>query len=246
MSAYSAAVIANSPDVYFRMDETSGNFIDIANGHNATPDATIVTAASLLPADSDAAAKLTWRSGLKQAVTSYSVAQIPMTIECWVNAASFDQDPAATGYFATTAAANMLLGNSGGGGWGIGHRNNNTGGTPGQLYWVHNGQGDFSVSYTLVINTTYHIVVRVNTNLVEFYINGVFATSFAPADMILPATGPLVLNNDDATTTNPRCDLNALDEVAIYKSSLSAADILAHYNAAVAIAVPRRSMVRRA
>lgn len=231
MSAYSAAVLADAPDVYFRLDETSGNFIDIANGHNATPNAAIVSASSLLLSDLDAAAKFTWVGGLQQAATSYVLAQIPMTIELWINVASFTADPAATGYYAATAAANMLIGSGNANGWGLGHRNSNTGGTPGQLYWVHPGQGDFSVSYTLALNTTYHVVVRINTNLVEFYVNGTFATSFAPADMILPSTGSLILNNADAAT-NPRGDLNAMDEVAIYKSSLSAGRILAHFNAA--------------
>lgn len=229
-TTYSAAVLADSPTVYYRLSETSGLFVDVANGHHATPNGAIVTATGLIPSDSNAAAKFDWFSGtLKHADAGLTISQIPMTIECWINISSLAQDPAATGYFASPAAANALMSS---GGWGLGHHSS-TSGSPGVLYWVHNGVGDFNMNYTFAINTTYHLVIVVTTGHITAYVNGTWVDDIGVADMNTGAIGTLALANfAPFDSTMPRPSLNAMDEVAIYTTALSAARIVAHFDAA--------------
>lgn len=230
-TAYSAEVLADSPTLYYRLDETSGNFVDSANGHNATPSGTIVTATGLIAGDSDAAAKFDWAGTLKQADTSFAIGGTPLTVECWVNFASHTLDPAASGYFASVNA-NLLLGSSGAAGsdgWTVGVDIN------GKAYMAHHGVGDVTWgTFNLLSNTTWHLVwVMIPTTQTDLYVNGSFVASQTMAAMIAPTGGFVINNGSPGVNSNPRCATNALDEVAVYSSALSAGRILAHYNAGI-------------
>lgn len=233
MSAYSAAVLADSPAAYYRLNETSGNFVDVAAAHNATPSGTIVPASSLIPSDpANGAAKFSWSSGtLKQADTSgFNFCQVPMTIEFWVNIASLSVNPAATGFFSTVPAS-LILGSGNADGFCVGYK------TDGNLYWAFNGVAGIPLDYTFTVGVTYHVVIIATVaaaSALTIYINAVLPHVAYAINNPIAATTSLCLGSRlVGVNTEPSAALNALDEVALYTSALSAARIAAHYQAGV-------------
>lgn len=236
MSAYSTAVLADSPDVYYRLDETgsgAGAFVDVANAHNATPNATIVSSASLLPQDADASATLDSAATFFKATTIYTVAQQPLTVEFWV------KPTALSGGFST-----ILSCGGAGDGWNVAFY------ADGRWVFTEPGiiNGFFNSSPIAAAATTQHVVFVLHGSTpwpVDLYINGVTIESVNVGTTMNATTSTLTIGEYNGADRMR----GVVDEIAIYKATLSAGRILAHYQAGTissALYTPARSMsVRR-
>ena len=221
MSAYSAQVLADSPDVYFRLDETgAGPFVDIANAHNATPDGTIVTDTSLLVTDADASARFNPGGTLTKATTSYILQAQPFTIEFWVKPASL------TG---SSGGASIVVSGEGAGGtsgWQVAYVD-----ATGVWRLLLDGEAfhSFGSGVKAQIGVTQHVVFVTGASQVELFINAASQGTSACGSLVGPG-GFLVIGGQ---VLGLAARANAtIDEVAVYKSALDSSRIAAHYLAA--------------
>jgi hypothetical protein len=215
---YAAEVLADAPDVYLRLDETgSGPFVDVVAGNDLTPDGAIVSAASLLASDPDASATFDYTTTLTKAVSAYTVAQQPMTIELWVKPISL------TG--SSLSASIVASCSSGANGWSAKYRD-----TTGAWRFTTHGVKDYDFTAAASIGVTQHVVfVFQASNAVDLYINGVFQQTVTHGVAMTATTSKLtVAGFEVGTSARPKA---TIDEVAVYKSALSAARIAAHYQA---------------
>jgi hypothetical protein len=220
VSAYSVAVLTDSPDVYYRLDETgAGPFVDVANAHNATPDGTIVTAASLLVTDADAAAKFDPATTLTQATTGYIVAQQPMTVEFWINPASL------TGSIGGTSIVLGHTNSTGTNGWICDYVD-----STGVWQWTLSAVAfyPFASAVKAQIGVKQHIAFVLTASTVELFVNGASQGTIAVGTMVA-ATGHLVIGSSEFSTANRQRPKATIDEIAIYKSAISGARIAAHF-----------------
>lgn len=221
VSPYFQAVMQDAPDVYFRLDETgSGPFVDIANGHNATPNGTIVTQASLLSLDPDASAKFDWGAGtLQHAATTYNLSQRPLTVEAWVNPGALDGQGQGSQIIVSCGPT---------GGWAV---------------EIQDADGTYTLTYETVafynftssvkaaVGVTHHIVFVLQTgNTIDFYLNGSFQQTIATAALAATTNKLCIGRKDGFANGFPR---STIDEVAIYKSALTYERIRAHYDASL-------------
>lgn len=212
--SYASEVLADSPDVYFRMSETgSGPFVDVIAAHNATPNGTITSNASLIPADPDnVAARFDPAGTFFKATTSYvlNVTQ-PITAEFWIKPVSI---VAADMYV-------MVATQTGANGWSVSMI-----ASTGAWRWVSHGVGTMNFSATGAAGVVQHVVMSmVPTGEVSLYINGVFQQV---SGVIGIAAGTETFDLGHSTLA-PNA---VIDEIAVYKSVLSAARIAAHYQEA--------------
>lgn len=225
LSPYFQAVMADGPDVYYRLDETgSGPFVDIKNAHNLTPNTTIVTASSLLTADPDAAATFDYSSGLASADIAYDLTQTTTTIEYWVKPISLTAGGAqlynqAIGCVTATGTR----------GWNTGYRTNGV--------WSFTLAGVATYEFTTAtpiatVGVTNHVVVVLVGTAASLYIDGAFKQTITIGAM-LTGTGPGV-HISGYTGLGANYQIRAtIDELAIYKSALTYAQIRAHYDASL-------------
>lgn len=233
MSVYSSAVLADSPDVYYRLDETSGTAIadSSGNGRGLVANAAISgAAASLLSGDPDGAILFDYAANaptLAQASPQFFVAQDGMTVEFWIKPTSL----------VTSAAAVAVIVCSGNGpgtqGWAAYFTD-----TTGVWHFIKQNVADyvFNTAAPAAVGTTQHMafVVAANGLSVDLYQNGVLAQSRVTAAMVAASAGTFVIaNNITGTTHNPKA---VIDEVAVYKSALSAGRIAAHFAASSQVA----------
>jgi hypothetical protein len=231
---YAAAVMADGPIAYYRLDETSGTVALDSSGHGLHgsygPRVTH-SAAGLLTGDSNGAASFSggnWtRDGLIL-VPASSLLQPSraVTVELWVQQSALNPDGAilidygdpgpqvpedpAYGLLIYKSAFNAFLWtdvSSAGPGYG-------TGTQPG-------------------VGQPYHVVETFDGMSVRVYVNGLLETT-------IPVTGTLYFAASNGglgiggTTIGTNTDLvfaGTLDEVAIYGTALSAAQVAKHYAA---------------
>ncbi len=96
--------------------------------------------------------------------------------------------------------------------------------------YADNGAGiDFDSTGEIEVGQWYHVVATMENNTAIFYFNGAFDSSGTRGDgTVRTDASPLTIGeNPYRHTTFP----GLLDEVAIYDRSLSAAEVLAHYEA---------------
>lgn len=217
MSAYSTAVLADSPDVYYRLDETgAGPLVDVVAAHNATANATIVSASSLVPMDSDAAVTLDYTGAFFKGTTAYTLAQQPMTVEFWINPTALTTN---SGWPVVVSCTNNATN-----GWAAQYQV-----TTGLWTFTTCGVNDYAFTAAAVAGTTQHIVfVFKASNDVDLYVNGAFSQTISNATPMSATTGFVTIGDSQALGRNMR---GTVDELAIYKSALSAVRIGAHYTA---------------
>lgn len=222
MAAYATEVLADSPDVYYRLRDTGpGPFVDLIAGNNATPNGAIVNAAGLIDEEGPAAKFDSAAGTLQHATSGYTVSQIPLTIEFWVNPQSL------TGTTPNPSSVVVSCGLTGG--WAVEYVN-----TTGlwQVTYETVAFYPFTGTTPAAIGLTQHVVVVLRTaTAADLYINGVFQATVTTGTLAA-TTNKLCLGRYD--TFGSGFPQATVQEVAIYKSALSAARIAAHYAAGIA------------
>lgn len=216
VSPYFQAVMLDAPAAYYRCDETgAGPLKDSANpgvaSHNATPNVTIVPGTSLLASDADAGITLDRNTGFTIAQTSFPIAQATMTIEFWVKASSL------------TGPAYCCSSNDGSSGWTVSYTNATGAWSvkpwPGAAY-------DFASG--VAVGVAQHAVfVLTATPDCTYYRNGAFVQKLSGGGSMVGTAVGLAIGN---ATSGPQA---IIDEVAIYTTALTYAQIRAHYDASL-------------
>lgn len=220
MSAYSDAVLANNPLAYWRLDTTSGTETDLGSGgHTLTythtsGSPTLRGEPGLLYNDPDTCAKfLAFSNACTTPTTSdLTFTSAPFSVECWFNSTSFD-----------FSGSNTLVakGSFGNGGWKLCQR-------LGFLSLGFFGVVDINSTLSVAINATYHAVAvyRASGNT-DLYLNNVKNNSGTGGT---PTTNSQVTCiSDESTNSGGSNFFGWIDEVAIYGSALSDADVATHY-----------------
>lgn len=223
---YPSAVLADSPQAYYRMDESSGTTLHDSSGNsqNGTLNATFTLGQTgALANDVDTAILFNGSTGY--AALPAGVTQgANVTLECW-----FKLSNTTFGTFPRVIA------------------DDNAGSTHhGIEFCIESGGGGFfanlgfntssnTVAYTGTSFTAgiwYHIAVTYDGTTCILYLNGVNVAS-STISKTLVAGGfvyNIARNPGDSSDFFP----GTVDEVSIYNTALSGARILAHYNAGLA------------
>lgn len=227
MSAYTSIVLADTPQAYYRLDETSGtNAADSSGNSNAgtytTSGLTLAQPGCLL-SDADTGTLFTSSVGRVQ-LPSVALGNgwSGFSAECWIK-------PTTTGP-ANGSFYNLLWGgnnNVAHTGWIIYFAG--TASLPALVFQVGNGTVNSPAqanSITLVSGSNYHVVGVYDGAHNKLYLNGVLiATSSAITGNVSSAGTPSVTTNSSSFFPG------TIDEVAIYNTALSATQILNHYAA---------------
>lgn len=216
--SYSSEVLADSPGLYLRCDQASGNLTDSSgNGNTVTPDTAPTYSQTGLIASDPTNTCVRLNGGFDSfVVTDSASVQVGdvFTLECWLKA--------------NTSSTDRWIIDRGG--------NTATGGFALRVNTSNNLEVDRSTVQVLCVSTvtlsnatTYHCVATKNGATVKLYVNGV------------DVSGSVTNSTCDNYAHNPiiGIDINYvkagfdgwIDEVAIYPTALSAARVLAHYNA---------------
>jgi hypothetical protein len=215
--SYGNTVLADTPTMYWRLNETTSTFADSSgNAHPATYSAG-TQGSTALNSDTGAASVLLAGTGII-ATLAYAAAipqTGPFTIDCLVQ---FTALPSGASYhFICNGPAHA--------GWGAGIQDIDKG-----LYTLFGVADNFSTGWPLMsTGTTYHMAWVIDTTpQVLFYLNGTaYGTSSLGAE-ISNTTDGISLGAGNAGSDALK---GYLSDVAIYPSALSAARVLAHYNA---------------
>jgi len=239
-SVYAQAVLADTPVGYWRLDERTASSTTVQDLGSATP--TVLAGGltgAVMPRNGVAVGTPTREvpgtlsddpnnaytfDGSSQYVQiadadDWSVFRsgVPGSMECWFNPSTSpltDQSPVAKG---TTAAFE----------WSVLRNGVVT------SFVVRNAAGSSIANIALgstAIGTWYHLVVTWDGTTARTYVNGVAGATSTLSGTYTPGTGMLNIGRRaDASQYFP----GSVDEVAIYATQLSAARVLAHYNAGV-------------
>ena len=215
---YLDAVIADSPLRYYRLDETSGTTVYDAtgNGNNGTLHGGYTqNATGALTGDADTAIVLNGTTGYANLpLTSLPSGNSVWTSEAWFNINALPGSGvamiAAWGSNATKSDAQLYVNSSG-------------------FAACDTNSGPAVVSGAISLHVWHHVAGTWDGTNIRLYIDGALIGTSG-------ATGPLTLGSTyagiGAWTAGYVNEFNgAIDEFAIYGTALSAARILAHYNA---------------
>jgi hypothetical protein len=218
-SVYAAAVFADTPLAYWRLDETSGTVCHDATGHGN--DAAIVGTVTLgvagaLAHDPDPAAQFDGAGGRLDVGDKFDFAGLaPATIELWVKPDVIDN---AYRHIETK----MLYTDAGQPDFGM-YMYVHAGNTLGFERWANNAT-DIGLGTTQVTaGAWWHIVGTFDGSAMNLYVNGVLVQGGPTAISLVPNGVHLLWGQSFQ---------GALDELALYDHALSAARVQAHWQAA--------------
>lgn len=224
VSGYPAAVLADGPAVYYRLDDASGSFTDSSgNGRTATvtgsPTYNQPPAGTLIDGHS-----VTFSGSVQYGdigTSTFLDSLTALTVEAWVK-------------FTSAAASNTIVG-----------RDQTSGSTQrgwrlrsatGAINWLVFGNVS-TTSATITSPATYndgnwhHVVATAaNSGSAFLYVDGAQVAT-APMAFAMATSNIVGEHAFIASTHSSVAWPGSLDEVAIYTSALSAARVLAHYNA---------------
>lgn len=222
MSAYTAAVLADSPASYWRMDDTTTTMADTqaaVSGTYTTP--YTQSQPSLISSDADTC--VLFSNGRATAGLNYGFpVKAAFTAEAWVKNTIVSSD-AINRRFVGAESASLT-------GWCVLYNASTT-----TIAFVRGG--GTTISYTsATVGATFHVVATYDGTSMRLYINGALvAGPTASAGSIAAQSTNFTIACQAFNTNNP---FNGnVDEVAVYTSALSAARVLAHYSAARSSAV---------
>lgn len=222
MSAYSALVLAHANlQAYWRMGEASGTTLADSKGTNTgTLAATGIIYGTTPGLTGDANKALTFDASTNPATvpdaTALDLSDGPLTLELWVKRAT------------TGGAATLTLLNKGA-----------TGGSAHELTFATDDTLRFGVSPNAVANpiartgaindttTWHHVVVTKNGATTKMYLDGVDVTVAGTNQTLGDSTNVLRIGHFSAAGVGRFP--GSMDELAIYKEVLSAADVAQHY-----------------
>lgn len=226
MSAYSAAVLADSPYVYYRLNETSGTALTDSSGNarGATLTSSLPpgSTASLLAADADPCITFDYNAVLGPlradgaAGSGYTTA--PLTCEFWIKPV----DLTTSGGVCMPVSCNV----GGTNGW-VTYYAPSTG----VWHWLIQNINDYAFTAAAVAGVTQHMVFVASTVPdVSLYVNGAFSQTIATGNIV--SGGDIIIGNQNSLGHPIKA---AVDEVALYSTALSPTRIAAHYAAATAL-----------
>jgi hypothetical protein len=218
-AAYRAAVAADSPILFAPLDDPSGSFTDLStNAFVGTGHGTLTR--------NQTTGLTSLGSGVLTGGSSSDFVTFPdnaaldivgdVTYEAWIKCAS----GASTNRNFMTKSND---GASGGYGFWIGTAN--------KLLVTNVGAGTTLIlgSATLSVGTLYHVAFTRATNAYITYINGVQDNTASQSAAISPTTQPFTIGTWSTLFLS-----GLIADVAVYNTALSAARLLAHYNAGIA------------
>jgi PKD repeat protein/glucose/arabinose dehydrogenase len=216
---YPDAVTADSPQLYWRLGQTSGSFTDASgHGNDGVGGGTGILRGQpdVVNANSDGSVKFTDAASNITLASPSGLSSSAVSAEVW---------------FKTGAQANWidLLSHNWGGTGGQGYALfSDASGTAYFGIWQSGGTQQLLAAPGLQTNTVYHLVGTYDGNVMRLYVNGALVGS--------KTVGALTLNTSASVFTG-RVDTTAgvfMDELAVYNTALSATRVQAHYNAGAA------------
>lgn len=214
--AYAQGVRSDSPIGYWRLNETSGNAIDISgNANDGTYSAGVTRGVSGAVSDVDAAATFNSASSGTVTitdVTAYGVTRI--TVEAWVNITSWISGAAV---FNRKTAGNI-------GGYSLDLTS--TSGT--MQFRIYDAGAWRSVTMTgFTIGVWHHVAGTYDGSSILLYRNGIVSTPTTYSGSINNPASPLVQIGKDAAAA--AYFNGTIDDVAVYNRALAVQEILDHY-----------------
>lgn len=236
--SYSSEVLVDTPAVFYRCQEASG-LIQDSSGHslNANTSAGTPTYGQTSPITSDTSAKsILFANAQNFQVPDNATLDVGdvFTCESWYKRTATGRVTGESFCDRGTAAFKFFIEGS------------QTPGATDKIILTKPGTGDILVSSVLINNTNWHhLVVTKNGATIKLYIDTVEDTSATITNQTCSVTATALFigssrNSDDFANGN-------LTEVAIYPTALTAARVLAHYNARLTDptwGVPRESPAR--
>ena len=225
---YAQAVTGSSPDFYWRLNETSGS--TVADSSSAGQDGSIVTGVSLTSGGSPASTPV--RDATFNGSSGLVVAK-----EAWNNPKTYSTEA----WFKTTTTRGGKI---------IGFGNATTGLSTSydrEVVMLNNGRLQFGTNgavRTLAATTTsfnngqwHHVVATQGADGMKLYVDGVLSASAAATDA-QSYTGYWRLGGDrNYGNTTSSYFAGEIDEVAVYPTALTGAQVRAHYEATGQVAV---------
>jgi hypothetical protein len=217
---YAAAVLADSPQGYWRLGESSGIVLadSSGNGHDGSPQASpTLGAAGLIFNDSNKAANFDVGTLSRVSVPDHAdFTNATVTVECWVKLGTFP-----TGATREWLVSKWVSPNQG---WIL-----EAVGTTGWRFFVQNGATAGSASTTFLNdNGTHHLVGRTDGTTVKIYVDGVERASGAFATTLADNAAPVEIGGWAGSSAFGAGA--TIDEVAVYNGALDPARITTHYN----------------
>jgi hypothetical protein len=217
---YGAAVLADSPVAYLRMDETSGTTVADQTGNGNT--GTLMNTPTLgEPPGIGTGHSIKFTKASSEIMTLNDAASLHLndvfTYECWVKFNTFDTHN--VDLYGQTAANSALL--------------RVTFDTRVLTLRVNSVADVCASTIALTTGSWYHLAVTKNGSAVHLYINGVDRTGTVTNQTITTASAVT-----HAWGTGGIGDANSLDgwldEIAMYNYALTSAQVAAHYAAGIA------------
>jgi hypothetical protein len=218
-TSYSDEILSDSPAAFWRLGEASGTVADDeASTNNGTYQNGVTLGQSgALAADANKAVSFDGVNDIVSVAHSTSLnATSGVTIEAWVKRSKTGawQNILAKPGNGAVAAQNYAL-------W------INTTNQP--VAYFGNGSSSISATAPAIDTNWHHIVATYDETTAKVYIDGVLRASANSNIQLTTNTQPLLIGR---TTDNNRIFGGTLDEVAVYRTALSAARIGAHYQRA--------------
>lgn len=223
-SPYATAVLANSPLAYYALAESSGTVLTDSSGNarNGTYSGSpTLGAAGTITGNTAVSFDGTDDYGIIS-YGSWMNSSSAFTIEAWIRPSSvtgignfLDRDVLAGRVFQWRRNGTSLE----------------------IIYWIAGGGGPTSIACgTVAINTWYHCAVTWDGTNARSYLNkALITTSVGNGTIFVPTLGSMVIGGSQGGNNigvYTQFFAGRIDEVAIYGSALSLAQISAHYDAA--------------
>jgi outer membrane protein assembly factor BamB len=224
--AYAAAVLANHPLAYYRLDDSGTTAADSSgNGLSGAIGSGVTTGVGgLLPQSSDTAMRVPGTQSAAGAVvvppTSLLQLQTNVSVEAWIQFSAapktysvvlaYGTDSSYAPYDLFFRAGSKLV----------------------AQFFLAGGVLEVAAPAALAPNTPYYVVSTYDGTTGRLYVNGTQVASVAKTGKLSdydPQHGLAI--GDDAGFTDPAFN-GVVDEVAVYGTTLAASDVAGHYNAA--------------
>lgn len=230
-SNYPLTVLADSPAAYWRMSDTGTTMLDVSgNNRHGTHSVAPVLVDALITDTYDASKDHQQNSPSR------------VTNATWMNTTSFTAE-AWTNYDTPASAGGPVIARAS-------YQNANT--ASNRMFFLDQAGNFFRIgitftdatalevsAYASTSLTTYHVVLTFDGTWARFYINGseVYSTNSYAGKTPRPNAADITIGGDHADFSTTRYD-GRIDEVAYYTTALSAARVLAHYQAGVELSTP--------
>lgn len=209
--SYASEVLADAPLIYWRLGESSGTVAadTSGNGNDGTyTNGPTLGTTGLLVGDSNTAATFDGVDDSVQSVATFSSLLTAVTAEAMMKPAVISNNPSLYGFADDILEVTIT--------------------SDGRVLAQAGAASFQSAAATIAVGETYHVVVTSDGATGTIYVNGVSAAT-GSAVPFTPSGVGFWAGNDAADDPFG----GVIDEVAFYESALSAARVLAHYNASV-------------